>query len=153
MDYNPRIRGEGEQMISVVLTSDCSSCSFPNEVRAGQSIHDDRIVWWKSYKCVNCGSRFEEDGKDQTPDEIRNAIFKNDGHWSFVLDDQPEESHQNLLKLLRNLLNLSLAETARIKRYVPGPIASGTRIEMERLIRIFNSHGLHACMKQINATD
>jgi len=132
----------------IVIKRSCQSCGKPLNVTVGQEMIDGRIVWYESYDCPYCGSRTEVDGKDDTPDEIRNALLAEEGEWGLNISENGPQAIQ-AIKTLREALGLSLSEAQAAKKKIPGIVATGTRAEMERLRYLLSSSNIQSLVMKV----
>jgi hypothetical protein len=126
----------------------CSHCGRDLVVNVGQSIFDERLVWYASYCCSHCGLQVEEDGLDSPPDEIRRAILADKGEWTLIVHETGDRGIL-VLKILRIALNLSLDDVAKLRQLIPGCVSNGTRVEMEWLQILLSSEQLEASVSKI----
>jgi hypothetical protein len=83
------------------------------------------------------------------PDDIRLTILQQEGEWTLILDrEESNRSTTVALKLLRQALNLPLSEVGKLRRLLPGPVATGTRAEMDRLLSILAAEGVRASISK-----
>lgn len=126
----------------------CEHCGRDLVVNVGQSIFDERLVWYASYCCSHCGLQVEEDGWDSPPDEIRRAILADKGEWTLMVHETGKRGIL-VLKILRKALNLSLDDVAKLRKFIPGCVSNGTRVEMEWLQILLSSEQLEASVSKI----
>jgi ribosomal protein L24E len=109
----------------------CEKCGNILNLNVGQNLVNGKIVWFVSGKCSKCGFQIEQDGKNDTPDEVRNTILAQEGEWSLRINQK--EVDTKFLKVVRETLNISFDDLVKIKGSIPGIIITGTKTEMERL--------------------
>lgn len=126
-----------------VIVGRCHSCGSEIDVQVGQSVQGDGLVWYRSYACGKCGNKLEEDGKGQAPADIRNASILQEGEWSVTLQI-PGTEVSVTLKLLRQILGLSLVEVGQLRNKIPGVVFVGTTVEANRLAKLLTKEGLLA---------
>jgi large subunit ribosomal protein L7/L12 len=126
----------------------CEHCGRDLVVNVGQSISDERLVWYASYYCPHCGFQLEEDGFDSPPDEIRRAILTDKGVWTLIVHETGSRVIL-VLKVLRKALNLSLDDAAKLRKLIPGCVSNGTQAEMEWLRILLSSEQLEASVSKI----
>ncbi|MCG8550068.1 MAG: hypothetical protein MI799_06680 [Desulfobacterales bacterium] len=122
----------------------CPDCNFDLSVNVGQSIVRDKLVWHRSINCSNCGAVYEEDG-NETPEEIRSAIIKENGLWGISLVSV--ESKTIVYKVLRECLGLSLSDITKLSNN--DSIISGTETEVSWLRNKFEDKGISAVIKRL----
>jgi len=115
-----------------VLTDTCGNCGGTRRVSVGQACVLGRLVWHKAYFCAVCGSEMAEDGDGDLDSPSRDAVLEQEGHWALVVRSSGAQVIP-VLKCLRDALGLSISGVAQLKERLPGPIAHGTRAEMEWL--------------------
>lgn len=125
----------------VIVEGSCSRCGSPVQVAVGERVVRDNMVWYRSYQCQVCGNRIEEDGRGTPPEEIRNAVLKQEGEWSLVVEGSGGPA---VLKALRHVLQLSVTDTAELRKRLPGEIVRGTRAEVERLVLLLDREGVQS---------
>lgn len=132
----------------------CRACGTEVEVIVGQTVDRDRLLWHMGYNCPACGDQREEDGFDSAPVDVRIAILEQEGKWGLTLDGgQSREEILNALRLLRQALGLSIAETSELKRMLPGPLAVGTKIEIDRLLLLLSRSKIRAAKNLLDTHD
>jgi hypothetical protein len=88
------------------------------------------LHWFDSFRCEHCGHASEADGQGTMPEELRDLFIARTGLWGVEIT----AGHAlNVVKVVRELLGLTLADVAILKRQLPGPLFPGTRGEAERL--------------------
>jgi hypothetical protein len=70
------------------------------------------------------------DGGAPTPEEFRQVILREEGEWALCAVTLPSTE---LLKSMRKVLSLTLADVVELRGHLPGEIRRGTRSEMEWL--------------------
>lgn len=121
----------------------CEFCGNQITATMGQSVVGDQLRWHCSYQCSHCGSNIELDDIGYPPEEIRNELLAAGGKWNLLVDEPPQHRIQ-IMKILRQTCNLTLAEAKAASQHIPGKVASGTQPEMEWLRDIFSSVGFKA---------
>jgi len=116
----------------------CPKCGAEIESIATQAFDNNGLVWSVGYSCPDCGDQLEEDGRDAPPEAVRTAILQQEGEWGLFLN-APEPHIAAGLILLRRSLRLSLPEAVKLKERLPGPVVTGTRVEMNRLAALLNA--------------
>lgn len=119
----------------------CSTCGSPVRVAVGERVVQQKIVWFRSYRCPACGNRIEEDDHGLPPEEIRKAILEQEGEWSLVVEASGDPA---VLKVLRHSLQLSMADVAKLRKRMPNQVFQGTRAEVERLASLFDNAGVRS---------
>jgi hypothetical protein len=132
---------KAENGVMAIVRERCRSCGSEVNVTVGQAIYDHELLWHKAYTCSVCGSSAEEDGRGRAPDEVRWAILQRDGEWALELLETDAVATK-ALKLLRQILNLSIAEVGELRRRLPGVLVTGTRIEVGRLMAMLSAERL-----------
>lgn len=113
--------------LQIQRTVACDRCGRP----ATQAFGERGRGWFESFHCPSCGDAYEADGGSPTPEEFRRAIIAEDGEWAI---EATAALSLALLKALRQVFALSLAEAQELKRRMPGELRRGTRYEMENLL-------------------
>lgn len=101
----------------------CNACGAAAEVSFGERVVGSHLSWSASISCRGCGARTELDGKDYLPEDLRSLVLKSTGGWTVYVT--PIDRTRTLL-VLRQLLELSMPEMARIAATLPGPVRSGS---------------------------
>ncbi|PQO44356.1 hypothetical protein [Blastopirellula marina] len=114
------------------LTLRCPDCGRSIQAEVGQFAGHGRLVWSLAYACPDCGACIEADDSGEPPAEIRAAILAHEGEWGLHIE-VGGAAVIKAIQVLRNVLHLSLADAARLKRQVPGVVVTGTKTEMRHL--------------------
>jgi hypothetical protein len=77
-------------------------------------------------------------------EEVRRAILEEEGQWGLRVAEPDGQGQFVALKVLREAQRLTVAQTADLRRQLPGVVARGTRTEMEGLRALLAAEGL-AC--------
>ena len=116
--------------VQIKTTGVCSDCGNDSNMTVAQTVINGTLKWYKSYSCQSCGAAEEIDGTGFPPEEIRDKILENEGRWKILFLHQ-KMNKAAAMKVLRGLLNLSLAETKQmLDRLPPEPLSQGTKTEM-----------------------
>jgi hypothetical protein len=105
----------------------CDQCGQPVE----QSFGEGGLGWHASLYCPSCGNRQAADGHLPMPAEFRQIILQDQGEW--VLEATMVPSVE-MLKVLREVLHLSLSEVQQLRVQLPGEVARGTKYEMTQFL-------------------
>ena len=119
--------GDEVMVMSMERTVPCGDCGKPAKLFFGEGGRG----WYESFHCPACDSTYEADGGTPMPEEYRQAVIAQEGEWALEATAVPSVA---LLKALREVLPLSLAETLELKHRMPGEVRRGTRYEMEKLL-------------------
>ncbi|WP_044640082.1 hypothetical protein [Risungbinella massiliensis] len=118
----------------------CEKCSKPLEIKVGQSIIDEKLVWHASFSCQECQYWLEEDGMGEMPDNYRSIIIKEKGLWQIEIFES--KNMAQILKVLRTTFDLSIGDVVRLKKNIPGVLYKGTLVEMKRLEKVFRKYNI-----------
>jgi ribosomal protein L7/L12 len=90
------------------------------------------IGWWEAYHCQICGNTIEADGSNDIPENYRQMLLDKEGIWTARISaDGHLDIH--ILKAVRSVLGLTLAQTAELTKSGNSRLASGTLAEMEQI--------------------
>lgn len=129
--------------MAIVYGFCCQNCNSPVKFHVGQAISSGELVWSTFYSCSHCGWQLGEDGWGMTPEYIREGILEAEGEWSLAVLETGK-SATLAIKILREIMGLSLSEAMRLKKMMPGTVVTGTKTEIERLRRILVAEKLKA---------
>ena len=101
----------------------------------GQNWQYGGLRWWMSFCCPFCGARYEADGRDIPPADIRAAVLAEEGEWELRVPDAAAPKIA-IARTLRRELSLSLPQSAALLRKIPGVFHSGTNSEMRWLAQL-----------------
>ena len=102
-----------------------------------------------SCRCPYRGDGYEADGRESSPEEIRDAIISEQGEWELVVSE-PTAPKTCIAKSLRKKLKLSLAEAAALVHKMPGPLATGTSAEIHWLAHVLEVEcGYRAAVRKV----
>lgn len=118
-------------------------CGGKVQMEVGQSEHELAFDWWGAFTCAVCCERVEWDGSysDEEWPLIKSALLREHGTWSLWVDGLGSSQTEGLAAL-RAALQLPLPKFSELKSGLPGPVDSGTRVEMLRLLRSLTKAGL-----------
>ena len=134
------------------IESYCSSCHQQIKMEVGQAAIALHLRWYVAYTCSYCQTAVEMDDTGFPPDEVRNIILSGEGKWELVI----KRSHLKkvvAIKILRQALNLSLAEAGRLLENFPNSLISGTKTEMEWLKQLLATEKIEALVVRQNEND
>lgn len=102
------------------------------------------MIWYVVSRCTVCGMRLEVSSYGTPPASVREAIVGQQGRYGLRIDDEPENLVATL-KILRDVLGLTLKETVRLKPHIPGGVVdTGTRAEMQWLVQALREDDIAA---------
>ncbi len=132
----------------VLIYGLCGNCSKDIQMSVGQSVFDKKLVWHLSYSCPYCGEAIELDNTDAIPNEMRKEILvTKEGTWNLIVLEK-EQRATVVTKILRQAMELSLAEAMKLKKKMPGSVFVGTKCETERLRHLLAAVGLKASISK-----
>jgi ribosomal protein L7/L12 len=131
----------------VLIYGLCGNCDKEIEMWADRSVDDKKLVWHLSYSCPYCGETIELDDTGAIPDEIREEILVKEGTWNLIALEK-EQRATVVTKILREAMDLSLAEAMKLKKKMPGSVFSGTKSETDRLRHLLAAKGLKASISR-----
>ena len=112
----------------------------------GQSVFDKKVVWHLSYSCPYCSEAIELDNTDAIPNEMRKEILAKEGTWNLIVLEKKRATV--VTKILRQAMELSLAEAMKLKKKMPGSVFIGTKCETDRLRHLLAAVGLKASISK-----
>jgi hypothetical protein len=95
--------------------------------RVGENLIDGELRWHASRR--EGGVPVEEDGVGIPPEQVRRRLIQESGEWETVLTSVPERN--KAAHLLREKLNLSLAQAVERTQTMPIVVFKGTRVEAQ----------------------
>ena len=113
----------------------------------GHSVFDKKVVWHLSYSCPYCGEAIELNNTDAIPNEMRKEILAKEGTWNLIVLEK-EQRATVVTKILRQAMELSLAEARKLKKKMPGSVFVGTKGETDRLRHLLAAVGLKASISK-----
>lgn len=125
----------------------CQNCGAAVDMQVGQVLFGGQLEWHETYTCARCGTAIMVDGIGIAPEEVRQAILREEGTWELVV---PETGRRALLvlKALRTVFSLSVADAGRLREHLPGAVSSGTHTEMLWLQGLLQDEGLTADVRR-----
>ncbi len=126
-----------------VINTTCPECGGSLEIGFGSRCLYGQLIWSASHRCNDCDHALEEDSWDTIPDEYRQLELQLDGVWAIQLPPA-DYSTTTALKIIRQRLGLSLSETTKVKKQLPGPILAGTEGEMATVAYHLSASGIAA---------
>lgn len=86
----------------------CGSIVLSN---VGEKADNEKLYWYQSYHCDNCGETMEIDCEGIAPEVIRNSILESDGYYSLYIKERKDRGKVVfLLKKWKNFLELGLED-------------------------------------------
>lgn len=119
----------------------CPDCGAAIDMSVGQYVYNNELSWYGAYRCGRCGNAVEIDGDANTPEDVRQAILREEGTWELVVSETGQR-RLLVLKVLRGVFSLSLADVAQLRNHLPGAISTGTHAEMLWLQSLLAAEGL-----------
>lgn len=130
--------------MDAILSGQCVECLSACEVRFRHHLHQGDLIWYVVSKCTVCRTRIEVSSYGTPPEALRQAIMKKQGRYGLRITHEPDNLVE-MLKLLRDILGLSLKETVRLKPHIPGGVVdTGTQAEMQWLVQVLKAESVAA---------
>ncbi|SEO88718.1 hypothetical protein [Actinacidiphila rubida] len=114
----------------VKITTRCHDCGGELTRDVGQFTERGQVRWGIEGQCQNCPNAWCEQGSGATPEEIREALLAQQGPARLRLAG-PEPSMVPVLRALRELHGLSLAQARAMAHELRTTGLTGTLVEME----------------------
>ena len=130
--------------------SPCPDCGRNANLTVGQTMLEAGVAWHRAWSCPHCGLQIEEDGWE-TPEPIRQALFDAEGRWTLQLEGDSPAAES--LKVIRDVLDLSMDDIKRIRDDPSRPLYTGTRTEVAWLHGRLTAAGLQAISQKGDITD
>lgn len=131
----------------------CAVCGADGEYSVSQFVRDRRLTWSRSWSCRYCGDATEEDGWDETPEEIRAELLRVFGVTRVMLDRT--ETQPSAVQLLGSFrwsgTTTTLAEAAEKVGQLKVDGITGTSAEMDLLADRLHSLGAVICVSRESA--
>ena len=131
----------------VLIYGLCGNCSKDIPMSVGQSVSHKKLVWHLSYSCPYCSEAIELDDTGAIPDFMREEILAKEGTWNLIVLEK-EQRATVVTKILRQAMELSLAEAMKLKKKMPGSVFVGTKCETDRLRQLLAAVGLKASISK-----
>lgn len=132
-----------------VLERPCPRCGGVWEVGIGQYVDGDRLVWSAGYHCKRCGQMMEEDGWGELPAEYREAVLRQDGEWALEVASAEPRIKVEVVRVLRESLGLTVADSKPYFGRMPGQVMSGTQAEMMYLKKRLRARGVDVEVRRL----
>ncbi|WP_328314907.1 hypothetical protein OG432_34625 [Streptomyces sp. NBC_00442] len=124
----------------VKITTQCVGCGGVLILDTGQSIEGGRLWWGTEGACQSCPAAWcEQDFGDAAPEGIRQALLAEHGPARLRLT-APEASGVPVLRALREVHGLSLAQARSLADELKTTSLVGTFVEMELLAARLRHH-------------
>ena len=107
---------------------DCPNCNKEGILEFGESIILDELRWYATQICSNCDFATEMDDEGSLPSYLRDVVLRDTGIWYLQIG---VPLHSELLKVLREELDLSMEEIKVLKRTGLTDKTTGTYTEMK----------------------
>lgn len=126
----------------VKITTRCEACGGVLILDTGQSIERGRLWWGTEGACQSCPVAWcEQDFGDATPEAIRQALLAEHGPARLRLT-APEASAVPVLRALREVHGLSLAQARALADELKTTSLVGTFVEMELVAARLRHHSV-----------
>ncbi|MFE4515145.1 hypothetical protein ACFRMQ_13275 [Kitasatospora sp. NPDC056783] len=131
----------------VDIATRCEACGGVLILNTGQSISDGRLWWGTEGACQACALAWcELDSDDATPERIRQALLAEHGPARLRLTE-PEASAVPVLRALREVHGLSLAQARTMADDLRTTGLVGTFVEMELVAARLRHHSVEATVE------
>lgn len=127
----------------------CRRCGHAVTLHVGQRHARSRLWWHQAYHCAHCGNQEELDSDGPLPASFRAAILRQEGAWRLTLAATQTDSLRPLM-ILRQALQLDLAEIRDRKCQLLGPGIVGTHGEVAWLQALLYADGITANIERID---
>lgn len=134
-----------------LLRRPCPECGAVCVVGIGQTTLGGRLYWSVGYRCESCGLMMEQDGADELPAGYREEVLRQDGEWALEVGSAEPRIKVEVVRVLRESLGLSLADTKAYFGRIPGQVMTGTRAEMMYLKKLLNARGVDVEVRRLHA--
>lgn len=118
-------------------------CGKIVESNVGDRLCDNKLYWFQSYQCDNCGKIIELDGIEKIPIEIETAIMEQEGRCGLFLNNSKDRRKTEFL--LRKQQNSILDKFELFIEKKSDEIAQGTKNEMLYIKNLLKSKGKIDC--------
>lgn len=131
----------------VNIAARCEACGGVLILNTGQSIFDGRLSWGTEGGCQACPVAWcDRDSGDTTPEKIRQALLAEHGPARLRLTE-PEASAVPVLRALREVHGLSLAQARAMADELKNVGLVGTFVEMELVAARLRHHSVGAAVE------
>ena len=93
------------ELIMAILKVKCD-CGMTVEANVGDRMCNNKLHWFQSYYCNNCGNTSELDGVGNIPPDIETAIMEQDGRCGLFLNNSDDRQKAEFLLKKRQSDNL-----------------------------------------------
>ncbi|GEM_PF-3473761 len=107
----------------------CPNCGKQLQVTFGERPTEERLTWYISRHCGDCGYAEEADGYDQLPTEYRDLEIHQNNTWTLQVNSLGSKPAKGL-QAIKSTLNLAYDTLAVLKQDLPTRLVSGTKAEM-----------------------
>lgn len=131
----------------VKITTRCDDCGGELISDIGQFIDGGQVWWGAEGSCRTCPNAWcEQDSGATTPEEIRQALLAEHGSARLRLTE-PESSTVPVLRVLREIHGLSLAQARAMTDELKTTGLVGTLVEMEFVAAGFRRRSVAATVE------
>lgn len=109
-----------------MATRPCDECGGTLRVAWGEGFRNERVTCWWAMYCDSCRFGFEADDYGPLPDELRLLDLERSGTWTVTVYACPGPA---AWKVLREVLELGIADVLALKRRLPAVVHEGTKGE------------------------
>jgi transposase-like protein len=130
----------------VDLLMKCPECGKEAHIKCGQVDRRDGLYWFRSWDCLSCGFKLEEDG-EETPEELRAILKEKEGCWVLVVSEDKKSAEA--FKVIKDVIGLSMKDIAKLRKDTIGRVYSGTQKETEHYFRRCRESGLELSVVKV----
>jgi hypothetical protein len=154
----PTTRLKPLKLHSFYMTTDqtieciCDQCFKSATKLASQYFGQGTLGWWVDFSCKHCGKAYHLDGwgDDPAPEYIRQLVIRRFGVWSVRCKT---EDRTMVCLILKKKWKLSLAETAILKKKIPGSIFEGTLAEAQEIVWLLKEVNVQSSLEQMGIVE
>ncbi len=126
-----------------VLKIKCD-CGKNISSKVGNRIYNNKLYWFQSYSCDNCGKTIEMESDDKMPTDIKDAIIEEGGNYVLILKETKDRRKAEFL--LKKMPNSSLLSLKPFLERECEEIIKGTRNEVLIVKNYLAKRGIDSCI-------
>ena len=123
-------------------------CGQDVSASVGDKIYNNRLYWFQSYHCANCGETIEMDSDAQMPSEVKEAIVAKQGKYGLFVSNRKDRAKAEFI--LKKMPHGDLSDFKLFLERKTEEIIRGTQNEVLIVENFLAQKGIHGCsIKQI----
>ncbi len=118
-------------------------CGHNISASVGDKIYHNRLYWFQSYHCADCGETIEMDSDEQMPTEVKEAIIAEQGKYGLFVSNRKDRVKAEFV--LKKMPYGDLFDFMPFLERKSEEIIRGTQNEVLTVKNYLEKKGIHDC--------